>query len=241
MRNLIIFGIFVILLILVQFAQGQTVDEIINKYTDALGGKDKVAAIKSVYLEGVTERNGNEITTKITKAQDKLFRNEINFGMGSMTMIVTAKKGWRSNPRNGGAFEAMSDDIVKGWQTQLDCVNPMIDYLTKGHKAELTGKDTIDNIECYKIKLTSKQGKEVMYWIDTKTNLLYQSSQKGGGMGGGGRGGDVEVITVFKDYKAVEGVMFPFSVVSKGAMGGTLIYEKIEVNKPVDEKLYKPE
>ena len=224
---------------MVQFAQGQTVDEIINKYTDALGGKDKVAAIKSVYLEGVMERNGNEITSKTTKAQDKLFRSEINFGMGSMTTLVTADKGWRTNMRNGGAFEAMTDDALKAMQSQLDCVNPMIDYAAKGHKAELAGKDTVDNMVCYKIRLTTKGGKELIYWIDSKTSLLYQSSQKIGGFGGAR--GDVELISVFKDYKAVEGVMFPFSVETKGGFGGTTIYEKIEVNKPIDDKLFKPE
>ena len=106
MRNLIIFGLFIIALVMVQFAQAQTVDEVINKYTDALGGKEKIAAIKSVVMNGITERNGNEITSNTVKVQGKLYRNELNFGMGSITTVVTAEKGWRSNPRNGGAFEA---------------------------------------------------------------------------------------------------------------------------------------
>ena len=239
MRNLMIFGFFVIALVFVQFAQGQTVDEVINKFTDAIGGKDKVAAIKSLTMDGVTERNGNEITSKTIKAQDKLYRNELNYGMGSMTTVVTADKGWRSNPRNGGAFEAMSDDALKAMLPQMDCVNPMVDYAAKGNKAELIGKDTVDNIECYKIKLTTKGGKEILYWIDAKSYLLYQASQKGSGFGGRG---EIEIVTVFKDYKAVEGVLFPFTTELKGAMAGSpMSYEKIEVNKPVDEKLYKAE
>ena len=240
MKNLIIFGLFIIALVMVQFAQAQTVDEVITKYTDALGGKEKCAAIKSVTMDGVTERNGNEITSKTTKAQGKLYRNELNFGMGSITTVVTAEKGWRSNPRNGGAFEAMSEEALKGMEAQLDCVNPMVDYAAKGHKAELVGKDTVDGVTCNKIKLTTKGGKEIFYWIDARTNLLYQSSQKGSGFGG--NRGEVDIISVYKDYKAVEGVLFPFSTELKGAMAGSpLVYEKIEANKPVDEKLYKPE
>ena len=240
MKNLIIFGLFIIALVMVQFAQAQTVDEVITKYTDALGGKEKCAAIKSVTMDGITERNGNEITSKTTKVQGKLYRNELNFGMGSITTVVTAEKGWRSNPRNGGAFEAMSEEALKGMEAQLDCVNPMVDYAAKGHKAELVSKDTVDGVICNKIKLTTKGGKEIFYWIDAKTNLLYQSSQKGSGFGG--NRGEVDIISVYKDYKAVEGVMFPFSTELKGAMAGSpLVYEKIEANKPVDEKLYKPE
>ncbi len=243
MRNLLIFGLFVILLVFVQFAQAQTVDEIINKYIDALGGKEKLVALNSVYMEGVSVMNGNEITNKTTKVQDKLFRNEINFGMGSITTIVTPDKGWRSNPRNGGAFEAMSDDALKDAQYQMDCAGPMVNYAAKGHKAELIGKEAIDGMDCFKIKLTTKAGKEINYWIDSKTYLIYQSSQKGGF--GGGRGADMELVTVFKDYKGVDGIQFAFTTELKGNAGGfsggTMNYEKIELNKPVDDKLYKPE
>lgn len=240
MRNLIIFGLFIIALILVQFAQAQTPDEVVSKFVQAMGGKEKIAAITSVNMEGVTERNGNEVTSKSIKVQGKLYRNEINFGMGSMTTVVTSEKGWRTNFRNGGAFEPMTEEGLKVMLPQMDCVNPMVDYMTKGHRVEMAGKDTVDNIECYKLKLTTKEGKDILYWIDSKTYLLYQSSQKGGGMGG--RGADAEMIVVYKDYKPVEGVMFAFSTQLKGAMAGSaMIFEKIEVNKPVDGKMYKPE
>lgn len=244
MKNLLIFGLFVIGLIMVQFAQAQTLDEVIDKYTDAMGGKDKLIALTSVHTEGVTVMNGNEITNITTKVHDKLFHNEINFGMGSMTTIVTPEKGWRSNPRNGGAFEPMAEEALKAAQYQMDCSGPMFNYAAKGNKAELAGKETVDGIECYKIKLTTKGGKEINYWINSKTYLIYQSSQKGGM--GGGRGADVEMITVFSDYKAVDGIQFSFSSELKstgsgGFGGGTMTYEKIELNKPVDEKLYKPE
>ena len=240
MKNLLIFGLFIVALILVQFAQAQTADEVINKFTESMGGKEKIAAVNSVYMEGVTERNGNEITSKTVKVQGKLFRNETNFGMGSMTTLVTADKGWRTNFRNGGAFEAMNEEGLKGMQSQMDCVSPLVDFVVKGHKAENLGKDTVDNIVCHKIKLTTKSGKEILYWIDASTYLLHQSSQKGGGFGG--RGADAELVVVYKDYKAVEGVMFPFTTDLKGPMGGSpMVYEKIEVNKPVDEKMYKPE
>jgi hypothetical protein len=238
MKNLIIFGLFVIALVFVQFAQAQTVDEVINKYMDALGGKDKLATLTSVYMEGVSVRNGNETTSKTYKVQDKLYRYDVNFGMGSFTILVTPEKGWQTNFRNGGAFEPMTDETLKGFLPQIDCAGPMVNYATKGHKAELTGKETVDSIDCFKIKLTTKAGKEIDYWIDSKTYLIHQSSQKTAG-----RNGEVELITVYTDYKAVDGIPFPFTATLKGGGfgGGTVNYEKIELNKPVDDKLYKPE
>ncbi len=242
MKNLLIFGLFVIALVFVQFAQAQTVDEVLDKYMAAMGGKDKLLAMNSLFTQGVSVMsNGTEVTNATTKVQDKLFRNDIDFGMGTLVTIVTPEKGWRSNPRNGGAFEPMSAEALTGTLHQMDCAGPLVNYAAKGHKAELIGKETIDNVDCYKIKLTTKGGKEITYWIDSKTYLIHQMSQKGG-FGGGGRGADAEIISVYSDYKAVDGIQFPFTAELKGGFGGgKMTYEKIEVNKPVDEKLYKPE
>src|SRR3979411_1279892 len=121
--------------------QAQTVDDIINKYVEALGGKEKLNSIKTLYMEGVTVmQNGNEITAKVYKEQNKLSRREVSFGMGSSTTIITDKEGWFSNPRNGGAFEAMPADRLKAAQAELDLTGQLIDYAAKGSTAELLGK-----------------------------------------------------------------------------------------------------
>ncbi|MBI1783302.1 MAG: DUF4292 domain-containing protein, partial [Sphingobacteriales bacterium] len=44
----------------------QTVDEIIGKHIDAIGGKDKIAQLKSVSQESTTEIMGNSTTVKET-------------------------------------------------------------------------------------------------------------------------------------------------------------------------------
>jgi hypothetical protein len=239
MKNLIIFGFFVMALVFVQFAQAQTVDEVIDKYMAALGGKDKLLSLTSVYMEGVSVRQGNEINHKVYKVQDKLYRTDVDFGMGKFIIIATPDKGWQSNFRNGGALEPMTAEVLKGFSTEMDCQGPLVNYAAKGHKAELAGKEAVDSIDCFKIKLTSKTGKEIYYWIDAKTYLIHQSSQKVKGRGDT----DIDLVTVYSDYKAVDGIQFAFTATAKGGAmgGGSINYEKIETNKPVDEKLYKPE
>jgi len=243
----------------VAIAAAQTADDIINKYVEVMGGLEKLKSIKSLYMEGVAVmQNGNEITTHIYKVQDKLYRREVEFGMGSMTSIVTDKEGWFSNPRNGGAFEALPAEAVTNQQSELDCAGPLVEYASKGHKAELMGKEDVEGTDCYKIKLTLKSGRDVNYFIDSKTFYIRRITMKGGGgmmgmRGGGGGGGaggggggnaprgDVEVKIDYSDYKkTADGYMFAYTV-SIGGMGGAMTYEKIEVNKPVNPKLFKPE
>lgn len=235
---------------LIIFSQGmahaQTVDEVINKHIEAIGGSEKLRSLNSLYMEGVAVmQNGNEIISKIYRVQDKLLRREVEFGMGSATVIITDKEGWSASPRSAGAFEALPKESVDAQQVELDLAGPLFNYAAKGHKVELLGKETIGNIEAYKIKLTPKSGKDIMFFIDTKDYYVIRQTIKGGGMFGGGQGrgnqpADAEFNINYSNYqKTPEGYMFPFTV-SMGNSGNSLNYEKIEVNKPIDEKLYKP-
>ena len=243
-------------LIAAQFASGQSVDDIIQKYVDARGGKDKLDSIKSIYMEGAREMMGNEVTVKVTKVKDKLSRTEFEMGATSGFTLITDKEAWRFIPMRSQSPEKLSDEEAASMQTDMDIEGPLVNYIAKGHKVELIGKDTLDGNENYKIKLTTKEGNEIMYWIDAKTYLVTQTSQKGGGMfGGGRRNGDNngnapktpgDLITMYKDYSAVDGIQFAHTVDVKmsngnGHGGGGTTFDKIELNGPVDPKLYKPE
>lgn len=226
--------------------QAQTADEIVSQYEKAMGGKEKLKTLQSVYMEGVSAgQNGNEIISKQTRVNEKLLRTEINFGMGSFAMILTDQAGWMSNPRNGGAFEAMPADRVKSAQQELDLQGPLVDYAAKGHTVALEGKESISGKDAYKLKLTLKSGEVITYYIDAATHLIVRDVRKAGAMmGGARRGGNTgaapEVTTDYSDYRPTSaGFIFPFTVKRNG-MGGETIYEKIEVNIPVDASLYKP-
>ena len=60
-------------------ANAQTVDEIIAKHVDAVGGKDKLAQVNSVYIESTTEVMGNQSATKTYILNGKGYRNESDF------------------------------------------------------------------------------------------------------------------------------------------------------------------
>lgn len=238
----------IILLTAGAFAKAQTADEVIAKYIDALGGKEKLLSIKTLYTEGTAVmQNGMEINSRSWRVKDKLFRQETSFTMGSVVVIATPTKGWVSNPRNGGAFTAMPDQQLKNMQAQLDPAGPLVDYAAKGNKVEMLGKDTVGAKNCYKLKLTLASGAYITYFIDVESYHILREARKRdafSGGGGGGRGGNPEgeFNLDFGDYqKTSDGYVFPYTVVI-GGFGARTNLEKIEVNKPVDvEKLGKPE
>lgn len=249
LRSIVLSGVF-LLMVAAPRAHGQTVEDIISKHIEALGGKEKLQSIHSIYLEGVAiMQNGAEIDSKTWRVKDKLYRQEIALPMGNIVLIVTPQKGWSLSPRSGGSYAPMPDEQLKAMQSQLDPAGPFVDYAAKGSKVELLGKDTVGGKECYKIKLTPASGQAITYSIDAQTYYVLRETRKGGGMmGGGGNGGarrggnaDGEFNIDFGDYqKTADGYVFPYTIVT-GSFGAKTSVEKLEVNKPVDEdKLSKP-
>jgi hypothetical protein len=250
MRNLMIFGLLVMFLIAAQFVSGQTVDDIINRYVDSIGGKDKLASIKSIYLEGSREMMGNEVTIRVTKEQGKLSRTEFEMGATNGFVLITTKEAWRYIPMRAPSPVKLSDEETASLQTELN-IFPLVDYAANGNKAELLGKDTLNGTEeCYKIKLTTATGKTINYWIDSKSYLLVQSSQLSNGFGGKKNNMDnnaapktpTEIFTLYKDYGMVDGIQIAHTIEIKGGMGGgSTTFDKVELNSTVDPKLYNPQ
>ena len=235
-------------------SMAQTADDVFAKHLEAIGGLDKIKSVQSVYMEGVSVApNGMEITSKTWRIQGKLFRQEINFGMGSMTTLVTDKDAWFSNPRNGGAFEAMPAEMRTRMSSELYAVTALTDYAAAGGKVELAGMEKVENTDCYVIKLSYGSGNPTTFYIDNKNWYVIRTSTKGrmggGMMGGGNRGGaqagqEVEMKIDYTDFtKTREGIVFPMTIKRPGMGGATMAtnIEKVEVNPKIDASLSKPE
>jgi hypothetical protein len=231
-------------------SSAQTADEIIGKYETAIGGREKWLAVKTVYMEGSREMMGNEVPVRVTKEQGKLSRTEFDAAGATGFLLVTEKEGWNFFPMRNSEPNKMPDAAVENMQTELDIAGPLVNYAAKGYKVELIGKDTVEGASCYKIKLTIKEGRDKSFYIDEATNLLVKVSSKAGSRMGRGEGKpadpNAENAILYKDYKTVEGLLFPhtFEMKSSGGQsrgGGGTTFDSIEVNKPVDPKMYKPE
>jgi len=243
-KNIVLLVIFILGLVYMQLLQAKPVDEIINKYAEARGGKEKLNLINSLYMEGFREMMGNKVNIKVTKVQGKLYRTDFEFGGSKGYTIVTPTEGWAFIPMRSQMVEQITEDRLKTMQTDLDITGPLINYTAKGNKAVLIGKEDIDGKEAYKIKVTVSSGKEIVYLIDTETNLLLQTRQMTINLGNGNEivESEREVVTNFSDYRSVNGIMFPHKINAggNGLGSGSITFNKIELNKQVDETQYLP-
>ena len=213
-------------------ANAQTADEIINKYVDAIGGKENWKKINSMKVEGNVEVQGLEIPFTINAVHSKGMRMEGEFQGSKFIDILTPEKGWSQNPFAGKAtLQPLTADELKEKADELDIQGAFVDYKDKGSVVEFLGKDEEDGNEYLKVKLTTKNKNETTYFFDPKTNLIYkqESTTKQNGQ-------EVKQSVKLLDYQKTDaGVKVPFKV-DQGGM--VLATKKITFNVAVDEKLF---
>jgi hypothetical protein len=129
--------------------------------------------------------------------------------------------------------ELLSEDDLKPLLEDADIDGQLTDYRRKGHKAELTGHDSVEGTDCYKIKLTMKNGDIRYYYLDIDSFLeLKIETQRMI------RGAVEYRDTIYGDYEEVNGLYFPFAFES-GEKGDpnrlTARVDKIEINVPLTD------
>jgi outer membrane lipoprotein-sorting protein len=214
----------------------QTADEIVAKYVDAIGGKEKLKAINSVRMENTLNIMGNEAPNTTTILNGKGYRNESEFNGAKIIQVITDKGGWMVNPMAGATDpQALPDDQVKAGKSQIFVV-PLLDYSTKGAKAELLGQEKVGTVNAYKVKITDADNVPTTYYFDPTTYYLLQITRSSEMMGQ-----QMDVTATYSDYKKTDfGWVVPQNVEIN--MGGqfsmTLKLKNVEVNKDVDPKIF---
>jgi len=215
----------------------QTVDEVIAKNVQAHGGMEKLKSVRS-----------RRITAKFSAGSFKAAIQQVNkrpaevreeFIIQGMTQVSAydGKTGWRVNPFEGRKDpELLSEDDMKDLVVESDIDGPLVDYQQKGHKAELVGHDPVEGTDCYKIKLTLKNGDVRYYYLDADSFLELKLETQTTV-----RGTIQESETYYGDYEQVQGIYYPFAIES-GQKGETsrvkIAVDKIELNPPLEDALF---
>jgi hypothetical protein len=211
----------------------QTADDIVSKYVAAIGGKEAISQVKSVYIGSSVSMMGGENPSTTMIVDGVGYKNETEFNGTKIVQCFTDKGGWTINPMAGGADATpMPDDVYNAGKAQIYVDGPLYDYAAKGSKVELLGKEG----SAYKIKLTSKEGVETTYLIDS-TSYFVTSVLSKGKM----QDQDVAITTRLSDYRKTElGYVVPYAI--DVDLGGqfqlTIAVKKVELNKTIDPSVF---
>jgi hypothetical protein len=211
-----------------------TADEIVSKYVAAIGGKDAIGKVKSLYTESSIAMMGADNPSTTTLVDGVGYKNETDFNGTKIVQCFTDKGGWSINPMAGAAGATpMPDDIYNAGKGQINVGGPLYDYAAKGNKVELFGKDG----NAWKIKLTSKENVETVYLIDSTSFLLTTVKTKGKM-----QDQDVDITTKLSDYRKTDvGYMVPYAIDVDlgGQFNLTVTVKKVELNKTIDPAVFE--
>lgn len=215
-------------------AYAQTVDEIVDKHVAALGGMDKLNAVKTVVTNRSLAVQGMEIPSVTTVLVGKAMRSESTVMGNSMIQVVNGTTGWMVRPAMMGGTgdpEDMPADALKQSMSQLYPFGTLVNYKENGTKVEFVGKEQVDKKDVYHLKVTPKDGQVIDEYLDATTYLVSKIKTTNNGQEG-------EIL--LSDYKEVNGVKFPNTMEIVGGQMGSISFNtnKVTVNGPVDEKIF---
>ena len=218
-------------------ANAQTADDIIQKYSKAMGGLAAFNAIKTMKTTGTITTQGVDLTLTSQIINGKAVRSDVQAMGQSVINSYKDGKGWKINPFAGvTTITDMTPEELIDFKSQSMIANQLMDYKARGHKVELQGQEDVEGVKTYKIKLTNKDDNKVTtYFISVTDNTIVKSVSTRQL-----QGQDIEIETFYSDIKDFNGLKFPMVRTQK--MQGQVFQEikiaTIEFNVPVDEKIF---
>jgi len=217
--------------------RAQNVDEIIAKYIQAQGGMGKLSAVQTRRETAKFSAGSLKADVQHVNKRPNEVREEFIIQGMAQVRAYDGKAGWQVSPFGGRReAELLSEDDMKDLVVDADMDGPLVDYQQKGHKAELMGHDSVEGTDCYKIKLTLKNGDVRTYYLDTDSYLELKLETQTFI-----RGAPQESETYYGDYEQIGGIYFPFAM-EMGRKGDPdrvrLTVEKVELNPPIDDVVF---
>ncbi len=202
-----------------------SVAQITDNFFKAIGGTDKVKAVKSIAQKGKIDmigRNGEYISK--SAAPNKTF---VSYNIGGLIIkqIFDGEKGF--------VFQGQKFDLPAEMTDPLKKTNSLFVPLSEGYKsAKVEGIVSENGVEYYKVVAADISRTD---YYDVKTGLLMKSEQKMKSPQG-----EMIATTINKGYKTFEGILMPTEILTEvGPQTAKIVIESVEINKNVSDADFK--
>tara|TARA_R110000787_G_scaffold200643_5_gene311619 strand:- start:858 stop:2909 length:2052 start_codon:yes stop_codon:yes gene_type:complete len=200
---------------------GMTATTVVNKYFEAIGGREKAMAVKTLMMVSNATIQGTPLvmTTKASAPNKTLLTISV-MGNTMQKVVFDGEKGYQE--AQGRKMVMKPADITEVKET--NAIFSDLNY-TSG---KLIRVEPIDGKNTIVLKIGNE---EVFYdmisGLKVKAVKIVKTPD----------GKEVRVPTTFGDYKAVNGIMFPYSIGTKsGPMDLNFKINEIKINEGVTDK-----
>ncbi|WHT74944.1 pitrilysin family protein [Myroides odoratimimus] len=203
---------------------GVTVNSVVDKYLNAIGGEKKVAEIKSVAITSTAEVQGMKLESISKMKEGYILVEQKMMGNTLSKQVVTPKAGYVM--QQGQKLELTGDKLA---EVQSEAtIFPEL-KMKANKSAIVTGVESFNGKDAVGVKV----GKSV-YYYDLTTGL------KVGAVMTQEQGGQVmNMTTKYEDYKEVKGVKIPFKQVLNVGIEIVNIVTDVKINEGVTDEDFK--
>jgi CubicO group peptidase (beta-lactamase class C family) len=205
-------------------------NELIEKNIKARGGYEKLKSVKSLKISAKYVQRGRETPLILTIKRPNFISAEILYPESPMICGYDGKTAWWFNRAQLSAPQALTAEDALIFTRYADFGDLFVDYEQKGQKIEYIGIEDVDGQKAHKLKITWQNGIIRYVYLDAKNFLVVKESYKSKNEK------DFGMEVIFKDFRAVDGVMFPFY---HDITGEQTIIERMEINVGIDDSIFK--
>jgi outer membrane lipoprotein-sorting protein len=183
------------------------VDQILNRYVQALGGRAAIERLTSMALTGTMEVASAGLSGKaelIAQAPNKYSLTLEIGGIGTFIQAFDGKAGWAQDPING------LRDITG---VELAQLKREADFHREAHlkdvytKLAVKGKEKVGASDAYVIEATPAEGGVEKLYFDTQNGLLVRADAVNRSPQG-----EIPAEVHIEDYKEIAGVKIPVTL-----------------------------
>ncbi len=231
----VVFSIlFAFLFSVIQNAEAQSIDNILNEHFKA-SGQDQLNNINTVRSYGKALQAGNEFPfLQIQKRPDNIYL-EIDIQGMKMVQAYDGEKGYAIEPWiNPDPRDLTGHELMNlGQMASID--SDLVNWKEKGCKIEYVGREKYGDGKVFILKLIKYSGEAYQFYIDANSYLIRKIVTHTNY-----EGSTFEGETVLSDYRNINGIKVPFRTEMKYD-GQTLminIIENVEFDVVIEEKFF---
>jgi outer membrane lipoprotein-sorting protein len=225
-------------------AEAQTADEAVEKALAAMGGRAALTKLNTRVITGTitVSTQGVDIpgTVEISYKAPNLARTFMKLDLsafGGREMIIDrrcdGKTAFEINSQTG-AKEITGNQLENLLNASFP--SPFLNYRQAGAKVDVARKERLGDKDVIVLVYTPKIGSVSNLYFDAQTWQLVRSVGK---VNVPEAGGEIEQTTDPSDYREVDGVKIPFTLVmSSPVQSLTIRIRKVEHNKPLDDAIF---
>jgi hypothetical protein len=210
-------------------------------HVEAIGGRERIAALHAMHATGQVIAGGKRMHFTMTAARPDKIRLETDLGGRSLVQVSDGVAApWEFDtgdwpPR----YRTMQPAVAKTFAADAEFDDPLVAGAERGFTFEFGGEVTVGDKKALRIMVTRRLTQTFALLLDPDTYFIIRRIDERPNP----IGGMSQVVTIFDDYRPVDGVLVPHRIglFIDGKVRQQTLIESVQANPDLsDETFVRP-